>query len=78
MGPCFRRDDVWRERIQKRLHLTPDARLARRIRIDIAPLEQIIEATDAVPAIAIGLEHQSVPAAVVGVAVVFGEQTERR
>ncbi len=52
--------------------------LAGRIRVDIAPLEQIIEPADAVPAIAIGLEHQSVPAAVVGVAVVFGEQTERR
>ncbi len=51
---------------------------SRRIRVDIAPLEQIIEAADAVPAIAIGLEHQSVPAAVVGVAVVFGEPTERQ
>src|SRR5206468_1939743 len=42
--------------------------------VDIAALQQIIQSADAVPAIAVGLQHDAVLAAFVGVAVVFCEQ----
>ena len=48
------------------------------IGIDIAALQQIIEAADAVPAVAIGLEQQRVPAALVGAAVVLGQEIDQQ
>ena len=41
------------------------------IDINIAAFEQVIESADAIPAIAVTLQHQGVPAAFVGMTVVF-------
>ena len=43
-------------------------------RPDFAALQEVVEPADAVPAIAIGFEQDAMPAAVVRLAVVFGQQ----
>ncbi len=47
------------------------------IGVDIASLQQIVQPADAIPAITVGLQHQRVPAARVGVAVVFRKQVDQ-
>src|ERR1700687_4034971 len=44
---------------------------------DVAAPEQIIEAADAIPSVAIGFEQQPVLAALIGVAVVFRQQVDQ-
>ena len=51
--------------------------VAGRLGVDVAALQQIIQPADAVPAIAIGFDHQRVLAAVVGLAVVFRQQVDQ-
>ena len=46
------------------------------MRSDHAALEEVVEAANAVPAIAIGFEQQGVTALCVGVAVIVGEQVD--
>jgi len=48
-----------------------------RILVDIAPLQQIIQPADPVPAIPVRLQHDSVLAALVGVAVVLREKVDQ-
>ena len=52
--------------------------LAGGIGIDVAALQQIVEAADAIPAIAVAFQQQRVPAALVGVAVIFGQQIDQK
>src|SRR5437660_5754995 len=42
--------------------------------VDVAALQEIVEASYAIPAISVGFEDESVPAALVGPAVVFRQQ----
>ena len=51
---------------------------ARRVGIDVAALQQIVEAADAVPAVAVGFQQQRVPAALVGAAVVLRQQIDQQ
>src|ERR1019366_9618068 len=52
--------------------------LASRIGIDVAALQQIIQAAHTVPAVSVSFEHEPVLAAVVGLAVVFRQQVDQK
>src|ERR1700689_253570 len=54
------------------------AGLAGRIDVDVAALEQIVEASDAIPAVAIALDHQPVPAALVGMTVILRQEVDQQ
>src|SRR5215204_3433665 len=45
--------------------------------VDFGPSQQVVEAADAVPAVAVGFDHQPVLALVVAMAVVLGEQVHQ-
>src|SRR6185437_7128994 len=53
-------------------------RLRGRVLVDVAALEQIVEAADAIPAIAIGFHQERMPAAAVGAAVILVEQVDQQ
>jgi hypothetical protein len=52
------------------------ARPSRRIRIDLAALQEIIESAGAIPAVSVSLDQQRVPAVLVGAAVIFGQEID--
>src|SRR5712671_6926343 len=52
--------------------------LAGGVGVDIAALEQIVEASDAVPAVSVGFEQQRMLAALIGLAVVFRQQVDQK
>src|SRR5882762_3102950 len=54
------------------------AGLACRVGVDVAALQQIVEASDPVPTIGIRFQHQRVLAALVGLAVVFRQQVDQQ
>ena len=53
-------------------------RLSRRISVDIAALEKIVESSDAIPAIAVAFHQERVPAEFIGMAVVLAEQIDQK
>src|SRR5260370_22951110 len=52
--------------------------LARGVGVDVAALQQIVEASDAVPAVSGGFEQERVLAALIGLAVIFRQQVDQK
>ena len=51
--------------------------LAGYLGVEVAALQEIIEAADAVPTVSVSVEEQLMPAAFVGGAVILGQQVDQ-